>query len=534
LKGEEVLVSYGRMYWQQRQEADDGQKEVEQCSAIAKVDVVGELLKECELDDEYKKRRAALEAKGRSEPGARVEGGFIWSGGRMCVPATERAKTLVVHECHDEPTGGHLGRDKTAAAVKLRFHWEGVDQWVADYVRSCVKCQQNKTSNQKMAGTLMPLAIPVRPGQQWGLDFVGPLPKTKRGNDGIMTLVDRFAKLKHLVPIRMTIGAREAVGLVWQEVVRLHGVPECLVHDRDPRFTAGFWKAFWQQLQTQLGVSTAYHPQTDGQTERENRTVGEMVRSFVNEEQTDWDEYLPSLELAMNSAVQASTGFSPFHMVYGREAPLPVDVKLKTPVSSAANPAVEELHKKLEEVWKKATKNLERAQERQKRTADKKRRAEEFAVGDKVLLSTENIRMVGSKELKRAVKFAARYIGPFKVERVVNANAYRLELPDSFGIHPTVNITRLKRYVDGAKQFPSREVEEWRPSGEVVLDANGQLEWEVEKVLAQRGRKRSQQYLVKWKGYPLWEATWEKAENLENAAEKVAEFEGRMGQEEEI
>ena len=382
-KGEEVLVNYGREYWNRGKIGGQEQEEKkEEVNAIAQVDVVAELLKESELDAEYNARRKGLMVRGGSEPGAKVEGGLIWSEGRIVVPATERARTVVVHECHDAPTGGHLGRDKTVAAVKLRFQWVGVDEWVSGYVRTCVKCQQNKVSNQRPAGLLMPLPIPVRPGQQWGLDFVGPLPKTRRGYDGILTLVDRFSKLKHLVPINMEIGAKEAVGLVWREVIRLHGVPECLVHDRDPRFTAGFWTTFWKQLQMQLGVSTAYHPQTDGQTERENRTVGEMIRSFVNDEQTDWDEYLSVLELAMNSAKQASTGFSPFAMVYGREAPLPIDVKLKTPVSTEANPAVGELHRKLEEMWKRATESIKKAQERQKRVADAKRREVQFKVGD--------------------------------------------------------------------------------------------------------------------------------------------------------
>ena len=149
-------------------------------------------------------------------------------------------------------------------------------------------------------------------------------------------------------------------------------------------------------------------------------------------------------------------------------------------------------------------------------------------MGDKVLLATEHIRMVGAKELKRSVKFAARFIGPFTVSQVVNPNAYRLELPDSFGIHPTVNISRLKKFVDGSHQFPSREVEEWRPTGEKVRDANGELEFEVDRILAQRGVGKKQQFLIKWKGYPLWEATWEKGENLENSKQKLKEFRQRV------
>jgi len=130
-----------------------------------------------------------------------------------------------------------------------------------------------------------------------------------------MTMVDLFTKTKHLAFTKTTLTSQQAVDLFMREVVRHHGVPEMLVHDRDKLFTANFWKGFWQELQTKLGMSTAYHPQTDGQTERENRTMEEIVRAFVNDQTDDWDRLLPTVELAMNSAVQASTGVSPFKML---------------------------------------------------------------------------------------------------------------------------------------------------------------------------------------------------------------------------
>jgi hypothetical protein len=519
-KGEEVFVPYGAQYWRGERGARV------QLNGVTAVDLVAELLKECELDPEYKLRRQQLGEK--AEVGAKAMGGFVWRGDKICVPATERARTLVLHECHDAPTGGHLGRDKTAAAVKLRFTWKGIDQWVEDYVTSCVKCQQNKPSNQKPAGELMPLPIPVRPWQQMGIDFIGPLPKTKSGMDGIAMMVCRFSKMKHPVAINMKMSAPEAVDLVVKEVVRLHGVPEAIVSDRDVRFTASFWKQFWDVWNTKLNMSTAYHPQTDGQSERENRTLVEAVRSFVQGDEADWDKQLPMLELAMNGAKQSSTGMSPFMMVYGREAVLPMDVAFRTPITTSANPAAGELHQQLEEVWKRATTSLEKAQARQKKAADLKRRAVEYQVGDKVLLSTAEIKLIGTKELNRSVKFESKFIGPFVISEVKNRNAYRLELPDKFKIHPVVNISRLKKWNDGSDQFPSREVEEWRPSGEVVRDANGELEWEVERILAEKGGARKKHYLVKWKGYPMWESTWEREENLENAKAEMRKFRQRV------
>ena len=155
-----------------------------------------------------------------------------------------------------------------------------MERWVGDYVRSCVKCQQNKDGNTKTTGLLMPLPVPSRPWQVVGIDFIGPLPKSKSGYDMEMTVVDYLTKEKHLIPTTQKLTSKGAVALFIREVVRLHGVPEVVVSDRDVRFTAGFWTEFWKEWQTKLGMGTAYHPQTDGQTERENKTVEEIITSL--------------------------------------------------------------------------------------------------------------------------------------------------------------------------------------------------------------------------------------------------------------
>ena len=140
-----------------------------------------------------------------------------------------------------------------------------------------------------------------------------------------MVFVDKLTKMVHYVATTTTVSAPQLATLFMREVVRLHGVPESILSDRDPRFTAHFWRAFWSQLGTTLTMSTAYHPQTDGQTERANRTLEEMLRARINFKQTDWDDHLAAAELAINNAQQASTGFSPFHLNYGQEVQLPLD-----------------------------------------------------------------------------------------------------------------------------------------------------------------------------------------------------------------
>ena len=540
-KGEEVLVSYGAQYWkgtkwaepmkkreeEEEKEEKKEEREVIEINAVTRVDLANELLKECEKDEEYSERRKRIR-EGKGEPGERVEGGLIHVRAKMVVPNTDRARLLVVQEFHDADSAGHLGRDKTVHRIKLRFEWVGVDQYVADYVASCVQCQQNKDSNQQVAGKLMSLPIPNRPWQIVGLDFMGPFPEAKSGADAVAVMVCHLTKAKHIVGTTTRLTAKGAAEMMYREVVRLHGMIEVLVTDRDTRFTASFWQELWRLVGVKLAMGTAYHPQTDGQTERENRTIAQVIRTIIREDQEEWDTKLPVVEMAVNSAVQASTGQSPFMMNHGREMTLPGDVQLGTGVGEGTNPAAGEMAKKMRRVWEEATRQLERAKERQRVGADKRRRKEEFKVGDKVLLSTEHIKLVGAKYLNHSVKFSAKFIGPFKIQQVINANAYKLELPGKFEMHPTVNVSRLKRFVEGDQRFSDREIEDWRPEGLVVKDDNGAREWEVSKVLAHRGRTGRKQYLVKWKGYPLYEATWEPEANLENAKAKLRQFWKRL------
>jgi transposase InsO family protein len=141
------------------------------------------------------------------------------------------------------------------------------------------------------------------------MDLITQLPHTKAGNDAIVVVVDKYSKMLHCIPTTTTVTARQLAKLFFNEIVRLHGVPSSIISDRDPRFTSSFWQQLWKQLGTRLAMSTAYHPQTDGQTERANRTIEEMLRAYVNTKQNDWDEYLTAVEIAYNNGKQTSTGY---------------------------------------------------------------------------------------------------------------------------------------------------------------------------------------------------------------------------------
>jgi hypothetical protein len=304
--------------------------------------------------------------------------------------------------------------------------------------------------------------------------------------------------------------------------VRLHGVPVALLSDRDPRFTAQFWKQFHARMGTQLLMSTSYHPETDGQTENSNKTLESVLRSVVSFEQRDWDDHLTLAEFAVNNSVNATTKTSAFWLNYGREVRTPADVALlpSRPDLEKNNEAAEGLTDRLRSALEQATKNIAAAQQRQAHYANQHRREESFKFGDQVLLSTENIRLLG--ESRRTPKLAEKFIGPYRIIKG-GPNAYELDLPASSGMHPVVNISRLKRYHDGAAAFPDRPVLHPRPP---PVSADGDV-YDAKRIVDSRVTRNKRQYLVLWEGFPDEEASWEPAENLTGSQELIAEYEAR-------
>lgn len=445
---------------------------------------------------------------------------YLADSDRLYIPADGALKTRILHECHDVPTAGHLGKDKTLEQVKRRFYWPRMDADVLQYVRTCDACQRNKPSQQATPGLLMPLPIPDYPWQQVTMDLITQLPQSRKGHDAIVVFVDKLTKMVHLVATTTNVTAPQLAEIFWETVVRHHGLPSSIVSDRDPRFTGHFWQALWKCMGTQLTMSTAYHPQTDGQTERANRTLEEMLRAYVSFQQKDWDEHLVAAELAFNGSKQASTGFTPFYLNNGREAMVPLDLALeeaRTLRQPNAADTIRRLHQDLE----LAKEHLLKAQQRQAHHADRHRRELIFKVGDQVLLSTAHLKMIGSAD--RTAKFAYKYIGPFKIKRVVNNNAYELDLPPQLQIHPTLSVNRLKAYHDGRVTFPLRTRVDDRPPP-AVTSTDGD-EYEVESILSKRFTGARTEYLVRWKGWPIWEATWERRNNLEGASDAVDTFE---------
>ena len=187
---------------------------------------------------------------------------------------------------------------------------------IESYCKMCGICVTSKDTNSKPTGLLHSLPIPNKPWQSIGLDFMAPLPKSNNF-DYLLVVIDRLTSQVHLVPTMMTVTARGIAWLILKEVVRLHGIPESIVSDRDTKFTSIFWKELHRLMGSKLLMSTAFHPQMDGATERANRSIAQILCTVVSNDQRDWSDKCPMVEFTINSSGNATTGYAPFELNYG-------------------------------------------------------------------------------------------------------------------------------------------------------------------------------------------------------------------------
>ena len=450
--------------------------------------------------------------------------GLWWKptqGEHMALYIPEDADSALRKECmewvHIHPFSGHVGRDRTIELLKRDFWWSGLQADVAQYVQDCEMCSRNKAPNTKKAGLLSPLPIPGRPWESIGMDFITHLPRTKAGYTALYVVVDRLTKLVHMTPTTDTATAADTAQLFLDMVFKHHGLPSSIVSDRDVKFTSSFWTSFCQQVGIKLKMSTAYHPETDGQTERMNRVIVDMLRHYISPTHDDWDEHLTAIEFAINNAYQQSIGTTPFRLTYGQNPLTPVSLR----IPKVENPIALRVNETLQERLQKAKLCLEAAQQRQKAYADQDRRPMEYKEGDEVLLSTENIKRAGIG----TPKFMPLWIGPFKVLKRVEPTAYELELAPGMKMHDVFHVSLLKPWnaeKHGVIPIPP------------TLTLGEQEEFEVQKILdhrerhishAGRGRpKCKREYLVSWRGQDYSNSTWEPEKNLQNARKKVDEY----------
>ena len=409
-----------------------------------------------------------------------LEDGFWYKDEQVAVPDDTALKQRCIDLMHSPVYCGHLGGNRTYQNVKQLFWWAGMKEDVLAFVKGCDLCQRNKPSNAKPLGLLHPLPVPSRRWESVSMDFIMQLPMTKNGHDAILVFVDRLSKMAHFVPTRTEVGTNETAEIFMREVFRLHGLPKQIVSDRDGRFISRFWKEVCRLLGIQQGMSTAYHPQTDGQTERVHRVLEDMLRAYVNPMLNDWDEKLSAVEFAVNNAWQRSTKSTPFILNFGERPHTPTEVALNCKVPAAKKFAqdwhmtvaqackllegaeqrctsAEERQLQVDRAVKVAKDNITQAQSRQKLDADKRRSLEPSSdPGCDVLLNTRNIHW----KHPGARKLLLLRSGPYKVVERVGKLAYKLKLAPEMKMHPVFHVSLLKKYdAHGRKVFsPSSHI----------------------------------------------------------------------------
>ncbi|CAI5703327.1 unnamed protein product [Peronospora effusa] len=245
----------------------------------------------------------------------------VFDSPRVAIPADDDLRARLVHEFHDSPAGGHLGREKTFAAISRVFFWPRMNKYIQKWVLSCETCQRVKPAPSSQA-PLRPLPIATEAWRSVSMDFIFGLPPDEQKRTGVLVLVDRFSKMVHFAPVSANITAETTAKIFIDLIFRHHGLPESIVSDRDPRFTSAFWAELFQLLGTRLLMSTAAHPETDGQTERVNRVLEDVLRSYATSF-SSWSSFLPLAEFAINNAVHASTGLTPFFVNNARHPRVP-------------------------------------------------------------------------------------------------------------------------------------------------------------------------------------------------------------------
>ncbi|TYK26105.1 F15O4.13 [Cucumis melo var. makuwa] len=347
--------------------------------------------------------------------------GMLFRKGKLCIPKCS-IRELLVKEAHGGGLMGHFGEFKTYSILCEHFYWLKMRKDVNKVCKQCFKCKEAKSKTQPH-GLYTPLDVPNEPWVDISMDFVLGLPKTRRHHDSIFVVVDRFSKMAHFIPCNKTDDATNIANLFFREVVRLHGIPKTIVSDRDVKFLSHFWKVLWGKLGTKLLFSTTCHPQTDGQTEVVNRTLGALLRSLISKNLKSWEETLPFVEFAYNRAIHSTTHCSPFEVVYGFNPLTPLDLSPLPPnmfTSDAASSRVEyikTLHKEIKErIEKKNQKLVTRKNQGRKELI--------FKPGDWVWVHLRKERFPD----QRKSKLQQRGDGPFQVLERINNNAYKLDL----------------------------------------------------------------------------------------------------------
>jgi hypothetical protein len=465
-----------------------------------------------QIKEELAEDETALSMRELEElPKGWVDDELLYYYDRFYVPQAVRMEVL--RRLHDTPLAGHLGQKRTLELVQRKYYWPKMKTDIEDYCLRCTQCRKNKAETHATFGSLMPLAPAERPWSRVGIDLITDLPKTKNGHDSIQVHVDHFGKGIALAATKKESGAKDAAILARKNVISKKGIPRSWVMDRDKRWLNAFWKQLSKDLRMKLNYSTAYHPQSDGQTERVNEIIEAYLRAFINYMQDDWDEWLDLAEMAWGNSKHSASGVSPFFAEHGYDPD--TELAVEQPGREISNVDAAAYANFMAELHNILSENLVRAQAMNKKYYDRKRKEMAFEVGDQVLLRTTNI-----KSQRPSKKLDRKKVGPFTVKRVINRNAYELDLPTHMKIHPVFHIELLEPY---RSPMPGQILEE---DATEPMYIDGNKEYGVRAIIdAVRDEHNEIQFRVQWEGYDdEKDDTWEPLKNLTNCPERVDEF----------
>ncbi|KAJ1599535.1 hypothetical protein NDA14_004105 [Ustilago hordei] len=431
--------------------------------------------------------------------------------------SVEHLRFMVMTQCHDGITAGHVGRDATIKAAQRHYWWPNMTAWIADYVASCPVCARYKAPHHHPYGLLQPLATPDRPWGSISLDFIEGLPPSKKYDsktyDSILVIVDRLTKFAILAPTHKTVTAKQTAVLLYGHMVRLFGYPDHMVSDRGRQFISGAWKAFAEQMGVKHSLSTAYHPQTDGQTERVNQVIEQYLRMYCNYEQNDWANLLDTAAFVYNNTVHNSIGVSPFFACYGWNPKAHPDIPQRLGVN---DPGRFEYLMDGKERCKYLQEQIREAQRRSVNQYNRKHKDIEFKVGDMVYINRRNW-----KTRRPTPKLDTRFAGPYPVQERVGRRAYRITLPANLRVHDVFHVSMLEPA--RTSSLPQRAEQPTIPS---LPDED--LDFEVEALIDKRSHNGTTEYKVLWRGYSEEAASWEPVENL-NCPDLIQEYEVSEG-----
>ena len=433
--------------------------------------------------------------------------------GRIWLPFPCPLTESLLEEFHSSPIAGHADIAKTFQRLRQNFDWPSIRADVRRYVSHCVICQQTKYEAKKPAGLLQPIPVSTNVWEDLALDFITGLP-CSHGFTVILVVVDRYSKATHFGALPAHYMAYKVAVLFLDTVCKLHGFPRSLISDRDPIFISKFWRELFKLSGTKLRMSTAYHPQTNGQTEVLNKTLEQYLRAYVHRQPAHWFRFLSLAELSYNTATHVGTALSPFEVVYGKAPPTVIQYLW----GSSSVEAVDHLLSSRQTMHEALQRRLRKVQETMKASADKHRRDLSFAVGDWVYVRLRPYRQTSMAPAYS--KLAKRYYGPFEVCERIGPVAYKLRLPASSRIHPVFHVSLLKLHKGplplSSKSLPAASVDNHPLVAPVHL-----LDWRQD----HSSSPPTTQVLVQWEGQAPEDSTWERWDDLRhthNLEDKVA------------